>query len=98
MRSPGSRITCSNYLSLKKEIHMPIDPELASVLACPVDKGVLHILEDENSLYNTRLQRRYTVRDSIAVMLVDESEIVSTQEHERIMAKIAAGGIKTTGR
>jgi uncharacterized protein YbaR (Trm112 family) len=55
-------------------------------------------LEDENSLYNTRLQRRYTVRDSIAVMLVDESEVVSTQEHERIMAKIAAGGIKTTGR
>ena len=77
---------------------MPIDPELASVLACPVDKGVLYILEDENSLYNTRLQRRYTVRDSIAVMLVDESEVVSTQEHERIMAKIATGGIKTTGR
>jgi uncharacterized protein YbaR (Trm112 family) len=67
---------------------MPIDPELANVLACPVDKGVLYMLDDEDALYNPRLQRRYTIREGIAVMLVDE----------RIMAKIAAGGVKTTGR
>jgi uncharacterized protein YbaR (Trm112 family) len=77
---------------------MPIDPELANVLACPVDKGVLYMLDDEDALYNPRLQRRYTIREGIAVMLVDESEVVSSSEHERIMAKIAAGGVKTTGR
>ncbi len=77
---------------------MPIDPELANVLACPVDKGILYMLDDEDALYNPRLRRRYTIREGIAVMLVDESEVVSTSEHERIMAKIAAGGVKTTGR
>ncbi len=77
---------------------MPIDPELANVLACPVDKGILYMLDDEDALYNPRLRRRYTIREGIAVMLVDESEVVSTTEHERIMAKIAAGGVKSTGR
>jgi hypothetical protein len=30
--------------------------------------------------------------------LVDESEVVSDAEHERIMAKIASTGVRTTGR
>lgn len=77
---------------------MPIDPELANVLACPVDKGVLYMLDDEDALYNPRLRRRYSIREGIAVMLVDESEVVTAAEHERIMAKVAAGGIGTTGR
>mgnify|MGYP006292737913 CR=1 FL=1 len=77
---------------------MALDPELVTVLACPVDHGPLHVLDDEDALYNPRLRRRYTVRDGIAVMLVDESEIVSDSEHDRIMAKVAAGGVRTTGR
>jgi uncharacterized protein YbaR (Trm112 family) len=56
------------------------------------------MLDEEDALYNPRLQRRYTIREGIAVMLVDESEVVSTTEHDRIMAKIAAGGVKSTGR
>lgn len=77
---------------------MALDPELVTVLACPVDHGPLHVLDDEDALYNPRLHRRYPVREGIAVMLVDESEIVSDSEHERIMAKVAAGGVRTTGR
>mgnify|MGYP006294383519 FL=1 len=77
---------------------MALDPELVTVLACPVDHGPLYVLDDEDALYNPRLRRRYTVRDGIAVMLVDESEIVSDSEHDRIMAKVAAGGVRTTGR
>ena len=77
---------------------MALDPELVSVLACPIDHGPLHVLDDENALYNPRLKRRYPIREGIAVMLVDESEVVSDAEHERIMAKVAAGGIRTTGR
>ncbi len=76
---------------------MALDPELLTVLACPIDKGPLHVLDDENALYNARLKRRYHVRDGIAVMLVDESEVVADTEHDRIMAKIAAGGVRTTG-
>ena len=77
---------------------MALDPELVTVLACPIDHGRLHVLDDEDSLYNPRLKRRYPIRDGIAVMLIDESEVVSESEHERIMAKVAAGGVRTTGR
>jgi uncharacterized protein YbaR (Trm112 family) len=77
---------------------MALDPELLTVLACPIDKGTLHVLDDENALYNSRLKRRYHVREGIAVMLVDESEVVSDAEHDRIMAKVAATGAPTTGR
>ena len=77
---------------------MALDPELVSVLACPIDHGPLHVLDDEDALYNPRLKRRYPVREGIAVMLVDESEVVSDAEHDRIMAKVAAGGVRTTGR
>jgi uncharacterized protein YbaR (Trm112 family) len=77
---------------------MALDPELITVLACPIDHGQLHVLDDEEALYNPRLHRRYPVRDGIAVMLVDESEVVSDAEHERIMARVAAGEARTTGR
>lgn len=77
---------------------MALDPELLTVLACPIDKGPLHVLDDEDALYNARLKRRYHVREGIAVMLVDESEVVSDAEHQRIMDKIAATGVRTTGR
>ena len=77
---------------------MSLDPELLTVLACPVDKGVLYVFDDENSLYNPRSKRRYQVRDGIAVMLVDESEVVDESEHERLMGRIATGNVPSTGR
>jgi len=76
---------------------MALDPHLMQVLACPIDKGELHLLEDENFLYNPRLRRRYAIRDDIAIMLVDESEEVSAPEHERIMARIGKGESRVTG-
>ena len=76
---------------------MSLDPQLMHVLACPIDKGVLHLLEDEEFLYNPRLRRRYRIREGIAVMLVEESEEVSSDEHERIMARIAKGESQPTG-
>lgn len=76
---------------------MSLDPQLMHVLVCPVDKGELHVLEDEDILYNPRLHRRYFIRDGIAIMLVDESEVVPDAEHERIMARIAKGESRVTG-
>jgi len=75
---------------------MALDPLLLEVLACPEDKGPLYYLADEDALYNPRLKRRYAVRDGIPIMLVDEAESVGDAEHERIMAKVAAGGLQPT--
>ena len=76
---------------------MPLDPELASVLACPEDHGPLHVFDDEDCIYNPRLKRRYAIREGIAVMLIDEAETVSDEEHERLMARISRGEGRPTG-
>ena len=55
---------------------MALDPQLLEILACPEDKGPLLYFEGEGALYNPRLKRRYTVRDDIPIMLVDEAETV----------------------
>jgi uncharacterized protein YbaR (Trm112 family) len=75
---------------------MALDPMLLEILACPEDKGPLLYFTDEDSLYNPRLRRRYTVRDGIPVMLIDEAETVADDEHARLMAKADADGIRPT--
>ena len=60
---------------------MALDPKLLEILACPEDKGPLLYFEDESSLYNPRLKRRYAVRDDIPIMLIDEAETVDDAEH-----------------
>jgi uncharacterized protein YbaR (Trm112 family) len=75
---------------------MPVSPQLLEILACPEDKGPLLYFEDENALYNPRLKRRYSVEDDIPVMLIDEAETVSDDEHARLMSKAEAEGIKPT--
>lgn len=75
---------------------MALDPQLLEILACPDDKGPLLYFADENSLYNPRLKRRYSITDDIPVMLIDESEVVDDAEHDRLMAKAEADGIEST--
>ena len=75
---------------------MSLDPRLLAVLACPQDKGPLYYFGDAGGLYNPRLKRRYEVRDGIPVMLVDEAEDVSEEEHEALMARVAAEGLEPT--
>jgi uncharacterized protein YbaR (Trm112 family) len=69
---------------------------LLEILACPDDKGPLLYFEDEDALYNPRLHRRYAVRDGIPIMLIEEAETVADAEHERLLAKAAAEGIRPT--
>jgi uncharacterized protein YbaR (Trm112 family) len=73
-----------------------LDPKLLEILACPEDKGPLLYFGDEQSLYNPRLKRRYAVSDDIPNMLVDEAETVSDAEHERLVAKATADGVRPT--
>lgn len=75
---------------------MALDPQLLEILACPEDKGPLLYFEDEESLYNPRLKRRYAITDDIPIMLVDEAETVSDEEHERLVARAEANGIRPT--
>ena len=75
---------------------MALDPKLLEILACPEDKGPLLYFEDEQCLYNPRLRRRYAVRDDIPIMLVDEAETVSDDEHRRLVDKAASEGIRPT--
>ncbi|MBX7070070.1 MAG: Trm112 family protein [Microthrixaceae bacterium] len=70
------------------------DARLLEFLACPEDKGPLYYFEGEDSLYNPRLRRRYLIKDGIPVMLIDEAESVSEEEHTRLLAKAEADGIQ----
>ena len=56
---------------------MVLDPKLLEILACPDDKGPLLYFEDEDSLYNPRLKRRYAIKDDIPIMLIDEARPVT---------------------
>jgi uncharacterized protein YbaR (Trm112 family) len=73
-----------------------LNPRLLEILACPKDKGNLIYFEDEEMLYNPRLQMRYEVRQGIPVMLIDEAIVVTQVEHERLVAKASQLNLKTT--
>jgi len=75
---------------------MALDQALLEILADPEDKGPLLYFESESALYNPRLKRRYEVRDDIPVMLIDEAETVDDAEHDRLVAKAEAEGIRPT--
>jgi uncharacterized protein len=75
---------------------MALDPQLLEILACPEDKGPLLYFADEDTLYNPRLKRRYAIREDIPIMLIDEAETVDEAEHQRLLAKADAEGIKPT--
>jgi len=75
---------------------MALDPQLLDILACPEDKGPLLYFEDEETLYNPRLKRRYLIREDIPIMLIDEAETVDDAEHVRLVAKAEAQGIAPT--
>src|SRR5262249_40640121 len=80
----------------QKEMVVALDAKLLEILACPEDKGPLLYFEDESSLYNPRLKRRYAVRDDIPIMLIDEAETVDDAEHDRLMKKADVEGITPT--
>jgi uncharacterized protein YbaR (Trm112 family) len=75
---------------------LPLSQQLLEILACPEDKGPLLYFEQENSLYNPRLQRRYRIDDDIPIMLIDEAETVDQPEHERLIALADEQGINPT--
>ncbi|MDG4864479.1 Trm112 family protein [Streptomyces sp. T-3] len=70
---------------------MNSDDPLLKILACPLDKGPLHLLNPEDVLYNPRLRRRYPIIDGIPQLLPASGEQVSDDEHESLLKRIEAG-------
>ncbi|MER7573719.1 Trm112 family protein [Streptomyces sp. NPDC057806] len=71
----------------------PDDP-LLQILACPLDKGPLHLLPPDGpaapgeALYNPRLRRRYPVIDGIPQLLPSSGEQVGDDEHEALLQRM----------
>ena len=64
-----------------------VEPWLLEILVCPESKAPL-VLEGE-WLYSTdrSTRRRFAVKNGIANMLVEESEVVAVEEFDRVVQK-----------
>ncbi|MFH8883596.1 Trm112 family protein [Streptomyces californicus] len=69
----------------------PDDPLLA-LLACPLDKGPLSLVPEEDAwaLYNPRLRLSYPIVDGVPQLLPSSGRKVSAEDHERLLARIEA--------
>jgi uncharacterized protein YbaR (Trm112 family) len=70
----------------------PDDP-LLKILACPLDKGPLHLVAPDGPartevLYNPRLRRRYPIVDGIPQLLPSSGEQVTDDEHEELSKRM----------
>ncbi|NNC91371.1 MAG: hypothetical protein HKN80_02640 [Acidimicrobiia bacterium] len=61
---------------------MAIDPQLLSIMVCPVSHAPLREVDDWLISTDPESRRRYPVRDGIPVMLVEESEEMSQEDWE----------------
>jgi len=66
---------------------MAIDPQLLSIMVCPVSHAPLREVGDWLVSTDPETRLRYPVRDGIPVMLVDEAEEMELQEWEQVLNK-----------
>lgn len=68
---------------------MSIDPQLLSIMVCPVSHAPL--IETDGWLVSTDAdtRRRYPIRDGIPVMLVEESEVMTPEAWEQAKGEAA---------
>ncbi len=62
-----------------------IDSRLLEILVCPITKGPLRYLADQDELISDRAGLAYPIRDGIPIMLADEARALN--EAERAEAK-----------
>lgn len=64
-----------------------IKKELLDILCCPETKAELVL--DENRLVSTdkNSRRAYRIEDDIPIMLIDESDVLSVEEWNKVMKK-----------
>lgn len=64
-----------------------ISQELLGILCCPETKADLVLDGDTLVSTDKKTRRRYKIENDIPIMLIDESEILSIEEWEKIMRK-----------
>ena len=64
-----------------------ISKELLDILCCPETKADLVLEGDTLVSTDKKTRRRYKIENNIPIMLIDESEILSVEEWEKIMRK-----------
>jgi uncharacterized protein YbaR (Trm112 family) len=64
-----------------------ISKELLDILCCPETKADLVLDGDTLVSTDKKTRRRYKIENDIPIMLIDESEILSVEEWEKIMRK-----------
>lgn len=64
-----------------------ISKELLDILCCPKTKADL-VLDGETLVsVDKNSRRRYRIEDNIPIMLIEESDVLSMEEWEKIMRK-----------
>lgn len=63
-----------------------IDKKLLSILVCPVSKGTLEYLPEQEELICWSSGLAYPIRDGIPVMLENEARTISLEEKEKHLA------------
>ena len=72
---------------------LPIDQDLFDILVCPLSREPLKYIEGLLVSTDGKTRRAYRIDDGIPVMLIDESETLSSGEWQRLMdAKGPVGG------
>lgn len=64
-----------------------ISNELLEILCCPETKADLVLDGDTLVSTDKNTRRRYKIENDIPIMLIDESEILSVEDWEKIMRK-----------
>ncbi len=64
-----------------------IDERLLSIMECPVAHVPLVQAGDWLYSIDGATRQKYPIRDGIPIMLVDEAEVASEEEFERVMAE-----------
>jgi uncharacterized protein YbaR (Trm112 family) len=64
---------------------MAIDPQLLSIMVCPVSHAPLREVDDWLISTDPETRRRYPIRDGIPVMLIEESEEMAQKDWEEAL-------------
>jgi uncharacterized protein len=64
-----------------------MEPRLLEILVCPLCKGPLDLLRDEQELVCKADRLAFPIRDGIPVMLEDEARAMTAEEVEAVLKR-----------
>ncbi|MFG2821668.1 Trm112 family protein [Kitasatospora sp. NPDC048365] len=69
---------------------------LLPLLACPVDKGPLTHLPEEQLLYNPRLRRGYPVLDGLPRLRPQDAVALDERRHRELLPRVEPHALGTS--